>query len=381
MAMVEATALSQAIQANIASSLVTAHREAAMEANIAASLATAVAMAANIAKDMVAKVNRATVATANNRPTNNLCIAAMANRAMVAMLAKVTASRPVMEATVAMANNRSTANLWAMVVMANNKAMVVMANNRAMVEATDNNKVTVIKFNLKSRSRNKPKVSVKRAAPLTSAALVLTNPSVEALVIALAVALAKAKALASAVATSVASASLQALTLAVASALPTPSPPLTLVASVAVAASVMTLATAPTKQLQLCTPRHLLLLRNSIMSTSTSQLAVKKPAELLWSCMVTLLRLPKTSEHSALARRERLAMVITSATRAASSTVSSTASWPKVVTSPEETAPVASASMEMEKSLLMRTSTTGIWPAVTFPWPTLALTQTVLSSS
>ena len=175
------------------------------------------------------------------------------------------------------------------------------------------------------------------------------------MVIALAAA-ALAKALASAVATSVASASLQALTLAAASAHPTPSPALTSVASVAVAASAMTIATAP--QHQLSTQRKQHLLRSSIMSTSISLLAEEKPAELLWSCMVTLLRLLRTSELSALARRVRLKMVTSSATRAASSTVSLMASWPRVVTSPEVTAPVASASMETEKSSMTRTSTT-----------------------
>merc|ERR1711994_551304 len=101
----------------------------------------------------------------------------------------------------------------------------------------------------------------------------------------------------------------------------------------------MTLATAP--QLQLFTPRRQLqlLTRSSIMSTSILRLAAKEPAELLWSCMVTLLRLQRTSELFALVRRERLEMAITSATRAASSTVSLMASWPRVVTSPEVTAP------------------------------------------
>ena len=127
--------LSQAMEASIARQVM-AHKKVVMETSIAASQATVAAMAANIAKDMVATVNRATVATDSNRPTINLSIVAMVNRATVAMPAKATASKPAME---------DTANRLAMVVTASRLEMEAMA-------ATDNSKVTP---HLKSKSRRK----------------------------------------------------------------------------------------------------------------------------------------------------------------------------------------------------------------------------------
>merc|ERR1711971_688835 len=62
-----------------------------------------------------------------------------------------------------------------------------------------------------------------------------------------------------------------------------------------------------------------------------------------------------------------------------SSTESSTASWPREVTSPLETEPVASPSTE--PSSPMRTSSTSTPEEAFSPWPTLDQTPTDLNSS
>merc|ERR1711990_910199 len=102
--------------------------------------------------------------------------------------------------------------------------------------------------------------------------------------------------------------------------------------------------------------------------SSTSTLAAKKRAELRLTSRLTHQLHLRTSEHSALERRAPVRQANPSTSRDASSTESSTTSWPRAVTSPSATAPEVSLSTEL--SLQMRTSSTSTLEEASSPWQT-----------